>query len=97
MAKLNQTVQKIISAPQVKKNLLAQGIDPVAGSPDDLRKLGIRDVMHANPRTIGAGQLAAEAAQLMEQHRITQLLVADGDRKLVGALNMHDLMRSKVI
>jgi len=65
--------------------------------PDDLRKLGIRDVMHANPRTIGAGQLAAEAAQLMEQHRITQLLVADGDRKLVGALNMHDLMRSKVI
>jgi arabinose-5-phosphate isomerase len=65
--------------------------------PDDLRKLGIRDVMHANPRTIGASQLAAEAAQLMEQHRISQLLVVDADRRLVGALNMFDLMLAKVI
>lgn len=65
--------------------------------PGDLRKLGICDVMHANPRTITAGRLAAEAAQLMEQHRITQLLVVDAEQKLVGALNMHDLMKAKVI
>ena len=65
--------------------------------PGDLRTLGIRDVMHANPRAIGADQLAAEAAQLMEQHRITQLLVVDAEKRLVGALNMHDLMQSKVI
>ena len=65
--------------------------------PGDLRTLGIRDVMHANPRSIGADQLAAEAAQLMEQHRITQLLVVDAEKRLVGALNMHDLMQSKVI
>jgi arabinose-5-phosphate isomerase len=63
----------------------------------DLRTLGIRDVMHANPRTITADRLAAEAAQLMEQHRITQLLVIDAEHKLVGALSMHDLMKSKVI
>ncbi len=62
----------------------------------DTRKLGVRDVMHAGPRTVRPGQLAAEAAQLMEQHRISQLLVVE-DNRLVGALNMHDLMQSKVI
>jgi arabinose-5-phosphate isomerase len=65
--------------------------------PGDLRHLGIRDVMHASPRTIGAEQLAVEAAQLMEQHRISQLLVVDAEQRLVGAMNMHDLMLSKVI
>jgi arabinose-5-phosphate isomerase len=64
---------------------------------DDTRKLGVRDVMHASPRTVKPNQLAAEAAQLMEQHRISQLLVVDGDHRLVGALNMHDLLQSKVI
>jgi tripartite-type tricarboxylate transporter receptor subunit TctC len=39
VTKLNETILKIINAPQVKKNLLAQGIDPVAGSPADLLKL----------------------------------------------------------
>ena len=63
----------------------------------DTRKLGVRDAMHANPRTVRSNQLAAEAAQIMEQHRISQLLVVDGNHRLVGALNMHDLMQSKVI
>jgi tripartite-type tricarboxylate transporter receptor subunit TctC len=39
VTKLNETILKIINSPQVKKSLMAQGIDPVAGSPDDLRKL----------------------------------------------------------
>jgi tripartite-type tricarboxylate transporter receptor subunit TctC len=39
VTKLNENILKIINSPQVKKNLLAQGIDPVAGSPEDLRKL----------------------------------------------------------
>ena len=39
VTKLNQAILKIINSPQVKKSLLAQGIDPVAGSPEDLRKL----------------------------------------------------------
>jgi arabinose-5-phosphate isomerase len=63
----------------------------------DPRELKVSDVMHRRPRTIGASQLAAEAAQLMEQHRISQLLVVDGEQRLVGALNTHDLMRAKVI
>ena len=63
----------------------------------DFSKLVIADVMHANPRTIGPDQLAADAAQIMEQFLINQLLVTDTDGKLVGALHIHDLTRAKVI
>lgn len=63
----------------------------------DLRPLRSRDVMHPGPRTMRSDALAAEAAQLMEQHRITSVLVVDEDGKLVGAVNSNDLMRAKVI
>ncbi|WP_151632784.1 KpsF/GutQ family sugar-phosphate isomerase [Noviherbaspirillum aerium] len=63
----------------------------------DLSKLKMADVMHANPRTIGPDQLAVEAVEVMEQHRINQLLVANADGALVGALHIHDLTRAKVI
>ena len=63
----------------------------------DLRKQGVREVMTAGPRTIRPNRLAVEAVQLMEEHKITQLLAVDTDMRLVGALNMHDLMRAKVI
>jgi arabinose-5-phosphate isomerase len=53
--------------------------------------------MHPNPKTIRNDALAAEAAQMMEQHRITSVLVVDGDGVLVGAVNSNDLMRAKVI
>jgi arabinose-5-phosphate isomerase len=41
--------------------------------------------------------LAADAAGVMEQHRVTSVLVVDGDGVLVGALNTNDLMRAKVM
>ena len=63
----------------------------------DLRPMRARDVMHPGPRTIRDDALAAEAAQLMEQHRITSVLVIDTQGKLVGAVNSNDLMRAKVI
>jgi arabinose-5-phosphate isomerase len=63
----------------------------------DFTRLSIADVMHSDPRTIGPDQLAVEAVELMEQFRINQLLVADTDGKLVGALHIHDLTRAKVI
>jgi arabinose-5-phosphate isomerase len=63
----------------------------------DFSKVLIADVMHANPHTIGPDQLAADAVQLMEHFRINQLLVANADGKLVGALHIHDLTRAKVI
>jgi arabinose-5-phosphate isomerase len=63
----------------------------------DLRSMAVKDVMTANPATVGADQLAVEAVQLMEERKITQLPVVDEGLRLVGALNMHDLMRAKVI
>ena len=45
----------------------------------------------------GPDKLAVEAVQIMEQHKVNQLLVVDGERRLIGALNMHDLFRAKVI
>lgn len=71
------------------RRLVAQG--------QDLRPLRASDVMHANPRTLQASALAAEAAALMEQHRITSVLVVDEAQRLCGALNSNDLMRAKVI
>jgi arabinose-5-phosphate isomerase len=53
--------------------------------------------MSANPRRIGPDSLAAEAVQMMEQYNISQMLVVDEQSKLVGALNMHDLLHAKVI
>lgn len=63
----------------------------------DLHATPIASVMTRGPRTISPDKLAAEAVQLMEQHKVNQLLVVDGERHLVGALNMHDLFRAKVI
>ncbi|MDH4059870.1 MAG: KpsF/GutQ family sugar-phosphate isomerase [Aquincola sp.] len=63
----------------------------------DLRALTAADAMRANPRAIRATRLAAEAADLMETHKINCLLVVDDAGMLVGAVNSNDLMRAKVI
>jgi arabinose-5-phosphate isomerase len=63
----------------------------------DARALLARDVMNPHPVTIQAHALAAQAAQLMEEKRITSLLVVDQQQRLCGALNSNDLMRAKVI
>ena len=63
----------------------------------DLRELRARDVLYPTPKTVRADALAVDAADLMEQHRITSVLVVDDAGQLVGALNSNDLMRAKVI
>ncbi len=63
----------------------------------DLRALVAADVMHRSPKLVAADALAVDAALLMEQHRITGVLVADAEGRLIGALNTNDLMRAKVI
>lgn len=63
----------------------------------DVRSARIADVMTRGPRTIGADQLAVEAARLMETHKINGLMVVDGQGHLVGALNIHDLLRARVV
>ena len=63
----------------------------------DLRSRAMSEVMTPNPRTIKAELLAAEAVHLMETARITQLLVVDDQNVLIGALNVHDLLRAGVM
>jgi len=63
----------------------------------DLHKTSITEVMTPGPRLIGPEKLAAEAVEIMERFKVNQLLVVDEDQKLIGALNMHDLFRGKVI
>jgi arabinose-5-phosphate isomerase len=66
-------------------------------SGQDLRTISAGKVMKPNPRTISVNALAAQAAQIMEDHRITSLLVVDDQQRLCGFINSNDLMRAKVI
>ena len=63
----------------------------------DLRAATAQQVMHPKPRTVASTALAVEAAELMEHHCITSVLVLDAAGQLCGALNSNDLMRAKVI
>ena len=58
---------------------------------------GIAEVMHPNPQTIAPQRLAVEAVELMESRKINGLLVTEDNGILVGALNMHDLLKAKVV
>ncbi len=71
------------------RRLLERGVD--------LRALHAAEVMHAAPRTVRVDALAVDAADLMEEHRVTSVLVVDAEGVLVGALNSNDLLRAKVI
>lgn len=63
----------------------------------DVHTTTIAEVMTGNARTIAETALAAEALRVMEQHRINALLVLDEQRRLVGVLNVHDLLRAQVL
>ena len=63
----------------------------------DLRATPIATVMTHNAKTVRSDTLAAEALLAMERHRITALLVVDPEDRVVGALNVHDLMRAGVV
>jgi arabinose-5-phosphate isomerase len=63
----------------------------------DLHETGVGEVMTAGGKVARPRLLAAEAVHLMETHRITALPVVDDDGVLVGALNVHDLLRAGVM
>ena len=63
----------------------------------DIHTAKMREVMTPGGRRIGPRELAATAAHLMETHRVTALLVVDDSQRLIGALNVHDLMRAGVV
>ncbi len=63
----------------------------------DVRGIHIEDVMTRTPATIAPEEMAASAAKIIDERMINQLLVVDGDGRLIGALHVHDLMTAKVI
>ena len=63
----------------------------------DVHSATVAEVMTAGSITITPDRLAAEAVQLMDEKKINALLVADDAHRLVGALNMHDLLRAGVV
>ena len=63
----------------------------------DLRNTRIDAVMTRTPKSIGSDALAVEAARMMEAHKINALLVVDDRQRVVGALNIHDLLRARVV
>lgn len=63
----------------------------------DIRETTMDDIMHRDCKTIAADVLAAEAVHVMEENKITSLLVADDEQRLVGALNIHDLFRAGIM
>jgi arabinose-5-phosphate isomerase len=63
----------------------------------DVHKTTMESVMHRNCKVTGPDILAAEAVRIMEENKITGLLVVDGENRLIGALNIHDLFRAGVM
>ena len=63
----------------------------------DVAAARVTDVMSSGPRSIRPEALAVEAVEIMESHKVNQLLVVDARGELVGALNIHDLFRAKIL
>jgi arabinose-5-phosphate isomerase len=63
----------------------------------DVHRTDMRAVMHSGCITVSPDDMAAEAVRVLEENKITALLVVDGDNRLVGALNVHDLFRAGVM
>ena len=71
------------------RRLIEQGLD--------LRGLLVSEVMNAAPRCISPDKLAVEAVRMMEVNNVSQVVVVDDNRQIVGALNFHDLFEAKVV
>ena len=63
----------------------------------DVHRSRMSDVMTKGCRSIGPRELAAEAVLMMERHSVNALLVLDDQGGLIGALNVHDLLRAGVM
>lgn len=63
----------------------------------DLHAAGISDVMSRSPHTIAQNLLAAEALNLMQNKKVTSIIVTDQEHKTLGVLHMHDLLRAGLV
>jgi arabinose-5-phosphate isomerase len=62
----------------------------------NINAIPIVECMSTHPKTVGEHQLAAEALELMEKHKITALFVIDTQAKPIGIIHLHDLLRAEI-
>lgn len=84
----NNTLQGIITDGDLRRLL---------DNKHDLATMDAYQIMNKNPKTIHVDSLAVTAVDMMEQQKITGFLVVDDNKKLVGAFNLHDLFRAKLL
>jgi arabinose-5-phosphate isomerase len=63
----------------------------------DVHTTSMDEIMHTSCKTTTEDVLAAEAVHVLEENKITALLVADDKERLIGALNIHDLFRAGIM
>ncbi len=88
----------IVDASGCLKGILTDGdLRRLFEKRDTFAGLTMNDVMHVSPHSITPEKLASEAVKFMQDKRVSGLLVCDEAGKLVGALNMHDLLKARVV
>jgi arabinose-5-phosphate isomerase len=63
----------------------------------DFAKVTAGELASRNPKSIGPDDLAAKAVEMMERYSITTLVVTEGDRKIVGVIHLHDLLKNGIV
>lgn len=107
-ANIQQAIQEITSKGMGFTAIVNDARLPVGIFTDgDLRRLFVQgqtdgttpitQVMNHHPRLLSTQQMAVDAVSLMEQHKINGFLAVDAAQQLVGAFNMHDLLKAKVV
>ena len=98
MSKKSMGMTAVVNASGAVLGIFTDGdLRRALDRPLDVRATPIAQMMTGAPRTVTPNKLAAEAVQIMESGKLNQLLVVNASGTLVGALNMHDLFRAKVI
>jgi arabinose-5-phosphate isomerase len=64
---------------------------------NDIFSLKVDDVIGKNPKTVDQERLAVKAAKMMEDYRVTSLLVVDKEKKPIGIIHLHDIMQAGVL
>ncbi len=88
----------VIDDQQVLLGIITDGdLRRKMASGDNVLERSAADVMTPNPVAIGRATLAAEALNLLEQRKITSLVVVDDGRRVEGVIHLHDLWRTELV
>lgn len=88
----------VVDANMYLNGIITDGdLRRIMDSDVDIRVLKTHQIMTKNPKTTSPDDLAVDALYLMEKYQITGMVVVDNNKKMVGAFNMHDLFKAKIV